>query len=330
MKPSIQPLPDPEKKPLPAATPAIRKLQDEALIKSLCYSDIFDFPLTLEEIGRFAPDTAISIDEAEERLNSEGPLTGVVKRNGNFYFLEGRGENCQRRLDREAESRQQLEIALRRLIPLQGIPFLRAAAITGALAALNSPAGDDVDLLVISSRGRTWTAYFFLRLWRRFSHNPDICFNVFISEGDLVFRNQNLFYAREILGALPAFNNGAYDKFIDANRWIFDIFPSWSSNQDRGRYRLASSPLWRRRQRQLERLLSGPFGDLVEYLVNKVQTKNLISSATETSMRMRHNRIKLHKRDNRSPILDKYEQRIETWVGKYRELAGEPPVKAVD
>jgi hypothetical protein len=330
MKPSIKPLPDPEHKPLPASTPEIRKQQDEALIKSLCYSDIFDFPLTLEEVVRFAPDAAVSIDEATERLNADGPLTGIVKQNGDFYFLEGRGENCQRRLDREAESRQQLEIALKRLIPLQGIPFLRTAAITGALAALNSPAGDDVDLLIISSRGRTWTAFFFLRLWRRFSHNPDICFNVFISESDLVFRNQNLFYAREILGALPVFNNGAYDRFIEANRWIFHVFPSWSPNRDRQRYRLLTSPLWRRRQRQLERLLTGPLGDLVEYIVQKVQAKNLISSATENSMRMRRNRIKLHKRDNRSPILDKYEQRVQTWVGKYRELADESPVKPVD
>lgn len=193
MKPSIQPLPEPEKKPLPEDTPENRRLQDEAMIKALCYADIFNFPLTVEEIVRFSPDTAITIDEADQRLNSEGPLSGVVRRDGNFYFLDGRGDNCQLRRDREAESRQQLDIALRRLIPLQGIPFLRGAAITGALAAHNSPAGDDVDLLIISSRGRTWTAYFFLRLWRRFSHNPDICFNVFISESDLVFRNQNLF-----------------------------------------------------------------------------------------------------------------------------------------
>lgn len=330
MKSSIHPLPDPEDRPLKATTPEARKLQDEAMIKALCYSDIFDFPLRLDEVIRFSPNAAITIDEAYERLNSDGPLAGIVKRCDDLYYLEGRGDNCQRRLDREAESRQQLEIALRRLIPLQGIPFLRAASITGALAALNSPAGDDVDLLIVSSRGRTWTAYFFLRLWRRFSHNPDICFNVFISEGDLVFRNQNLFYAREILGALPVFNNGAYDRFIDANRWIFDIFPSWNPSADRSRYKLPVSPLWRRRQRAMERVLSGPFGDLVEYLVNKVQVKNLVSSATETSMRMRRNRIKLHKRDNRSPILDKYDQRINTWTARYRELSGESPVKPVD
>ena len=64
--------------------------------------------------------------------------------------------------------------------------------------------------------------------------------------------------------------------------------------------------------------------------MHRVQEKHLITSATETSMRMRRNRIKLHKRDNRSPILDKFEQRIQTWMGKYRELAASSPVKTVD
>lgn len=88
--------------------------------------------------------------------------------------------------------------------------------------------------------------------------------------------------------------------------------------------------MWRRRQHQAERLLTGPVGDLFEYLVNRIQEKHLISSATETSMRMRRNRIKLHKRDNRSPILDKYEQRIHAWTGRYRELSGQPPFRQVD
>ncbi|MFA6001564.1 MAG: hypothetical protein WC828_05560 [Thermoleophilia bacterium] len=325
MKPSIQPVPEPERRVLPEVT---QRQQDEAILKSLCYADIFDFALTLEEIVRYAQGVAINIDEAAERLNDDESLSNIVKKKGYLYHLEGRDENCQLRLDREAESRQQLEIALRRLIPLQGIPFLRAGAITGALAALNSPAGDDIDLLIISAPGRTWTTYFFLRLWRRFGHNPDICFNVFISEADLVFKNPNLFYAREILGALPVFNDGAFDSFKEANPWIHDFFPSFIPDPERQNYRIPISPLWRRRQRQLQTLLVGPLGDLLEFVVRKAQYKNLISSAPDAAMRMRRNRIKLHKRDNRSPIIDKFNQRLDFWLGKYRELSDDKPVKS--
>lgn len=326
MNPSIQPVPQPERPVLPEET---QRQQDEAILKSLCYADIFDFALTVEEIVRYAQKTRITIDEAADRLNSPGPLSQLVGREGNLYHLQGREENCQRRLDREAESRQQLDIALRRLTPLQGIPFLRAGAITGALAALNSPAGDDVDLLIISAPGRTWTTYFFLRLWRRFGHNPDICFNVFVSQADLVFKKPNLFYAREILGALPVFNYGAYDEFKNANPWIYDFFPSYFLDPSLQGYRLRKSPLWRRRQRLLERLLTGPVGDLLELVVNKAQFKNQVSSTPDAAMRMRRNRIKLHKRDNRSPIIDKFNQRLDLWLGKYAELSGDNPVKPV-
>ena len=326
MKPSIEPVPERERPVLPAD---IERQQDEALLKSLCYADIFDFALTLDEITRFTQGVSITIDEADERLNSKGPLTAIVKRTGDLYHLDGRSNNCQRRLDREAESRQQLDIAIRRLIPLQGIPFLRSGAITGALAALNSPAGDDVDLLIISAPGRIWTTYFFLRLWRRFGHNPDICFNVFVSEADLVFKKPNLFYAREILGALPVFNDGSFTRFMDANPWIHDFFPSFTADPERQKYRIPASPLWRGRQRLMEKFLAGPVGDLLELVVRKAQFKNLVGSTPDAAMRMRRNRIKLHKVDNRSPIMDKFNQRLDFWLARYRELVGDKPVKPV-
>jgi len=319
MKPYIQPVPDPADKPRPDSETEAGRQADETIISSLCYADIFRFPLTVDEIVRFAPETKITIDEATARLNSSKELQALVKEKGGYYFLEGREGNVQMRLDREAESKQQLKVALRRLIPLQGIPFLRAAAVTGALAAFNSPVGDDIDLLIISARGRTWITYFCLRLWRRFGHNPDICFNVFLTEGDLVFRNQNLFYAREILGALPIFNTGAFERFIEANLWIYDIFPSYTPDPERQGFRLPQSPRWRRRQRFAEKLMAGPFGDIIEYAVRKVQSKRLIKSSPGASLSMRRNRIKLHKQDNRNPILDKYDQRVDEWLTRYRE-----------
>lgn len=329
MESVIQPVPDPAPKPAAETSTEAGRLTDEAIISCLCYADIFGFALTLEEIVRFAPNVKVSIDEAAARLNSSKALQAVVKREGNLHHLDGRKDNCRLRLDREIESRQQLEIALRRIIPLQGIPFLRAAAITGALAALNSPAGDDIDLLIISARRRTWTTYFFLRLWRRFGHNPDVCFNVFLTEGNLVFRNQNLFYAREILGAMPIFNTGAFESFIEANPWIYEIFPSYITDTERQSYRLPVSPVWRRRQRVMEKLLAGPLGDLLETVVRKVQSRNLSKASPGASLTMRRSRIKLHKQDNRMPILVKHEQRCNDWMNRYREAAGEKPVRPV-
>jgi len=327
MKPSTEPAREPSQQPVPAP-PGAERAWDEAIIKSLCYADIFGFPLTLEEIVRFAERTTITVKQAAERLANSQALGEIVKSDGEFYYLAGREGNCQFRRDRETESKRQLEIALRRLIPLQGIPFLRMAAITGALAAFNSPAGDDIDLLIITSRGRTWTTYLFLRLWRRFGHNPDICFNIFLTEDDLVFRNENLFFAREILGSLPIFNKGAFEDFVDANQWIFDIFPSYTPDPERQRYNIDVSPRWRRRQRQLEKLLAGPLGDLLEFIARKTQSRILSNAAPDAAMGARRNRIKLHKHDNRSPILEKYAQRCRQRLAKYREIAG-PPLKPV-
>ncbi len=317
MNPSTEPA-HASTQPYPSA-PDIERDQDEAIIKSICYSDIFGFPLTPEEIARFAQ-VKITPEQAADRLTNNLSLRKIVKERDGYYFIDGREGNVGLRQEREAESKKQLRTALKRLIPIQGIPFLRMAAITGALAAFNSPAGDDIDLLIITSRSRTWTAYLSLRLWRRFGHNPDVCFNIFLTEGDLVFHNENLFFAREILGSLPVFNNGAFEDFVGANPWVFDVFPSFFTDRTRQEYKLPLSPRWLRRQRRLEFLLTGPLGDLLELLARKMQSRILINAAPDAAMNARRNRIKLHKHDNRSPILDRYEQRCRECIDKYRKL----------
>lgn len=322
MSPSTEPV---QELPSEAAPDLLEeeRAADEAIIRSLCYSDIFGFPLKLEEIVRFSEMAGLSLELAADRLKNGKALHQIVKSAGEFFYLDGREGNCEIRRGRETESKRQLQIALRRLIPLQGIPFLRMAAITGALAALNSPAGDDVDLLIISSRGRIWTSYLFMRCWRYFGHNPDICFNVFLSEGDLVFRNENLFFAREILGSMPVFNRGAFEEFVAANPWIFEIFPSWIPDQERRSYKLDISPRWQRRQKRLETVLTGPLGDLLEFAARKLQSRILIGAAPDAALGVRRNRIKLHKHDNRSPILDKYDERCRERLTRYRELANQ-------
>ncbi len=297
-----------------------QKSKDEAIIKALCYADIFSFPLTLEEIVRFVPETKLTLDEAAGRLSKSKQLGNVVKKNTHMFYLEGREANCRVRHNRESLSKQKLEISLKRLIPLQGIPFLRTALVTGALAAFNSPEGDDVDLLIISAPRRVWTTYFFLRVWRLFGHNPDICFNMFLSEGDLKLEggNQNFFYAREILGGIKVFNEtGAFDRFLDRNPWVFDFFPSYIADSERLGFRICRSPRWRRRQAKLERLLSGLPGDLLEYAVRKAQYRQMVKSTPGAAGRMNSTRIKLHKSDNRPPILNRYEQNVRHWLDRY-------------
>lgn len=298
------------------------KIQDETIIKALCYADIFDFPLTLDEIVRFAPEGRITTDEALESLKNSQALARVVCKNGRYYYLTGKAESCGLRKGREDGSRRQLELALKRLTPLQGVPFLRMAAITGALAALNSPEGDDIDLLIINAPGRAWTTYFCMRLWRRFGKNPDVCFNMFLTKGDLSLNNENLFYARELLGALPIFNASAYEQLLDANEWVFDFFPSYKPDAERLGYRIHDSPALVRRRRLAEKLLGGRLGNAFEFVARKVQSKSFINSAPNAAEGLQRNRIKLHRRDNLPPILNKYNDRIKIWLSRYREAGG--------
>jgi hypothetical protein len=145
---------------------------------------------------------------------------------------------------------------------------------------------------------------------------------MFLSEEDLELKGkgQNFFYAREILGGIRVFDEtGSFQRFLDSNRWVFDFFPSYFADEERLGFSIGRSPRWRRRQSRLERLLSGPLGDLLEYAARKTQYRQMVKSTPGAARRMGPTRIMLHKSDNRPPILNRYEQNVRHWLGKYEQ-----------
>ena len=155
---------------------------ERAILETLAYSDVFDYPLTLDELHRYLTFPATK----EEVMNCLKTLPSVSSFSG-FYFLSHRRALVDIRLERESTSRSAFRLALSYGRILGKLPFVRMVAMTGSLAVLNLSNDVDMDYMLITQHGRLWLARAFAvifgRLIRLFGDR--ICVNLLISESTL-------------------------------------------------------------------------------------------------------------------------------------------------
>lgn len=206
-------------------------MSKQAILKTLHYADIFDYPLKVEEIKKYSVER-LSVGDLEEALTQ-------MSADGGYYCLPGREEIIKLRRRREAFSRSKINKAKRIASVLKFIPWVKLIGVTGALAVENSDEDDDIDLMIATSSKRLWLTrglvVTFLLLtgqYRRPGKIKDrICPNLMISEDALKFPKRDLFTAHEIVQMKPIFcRDNTYQKFLQANRWIKDFFPNWRPN----------------------------------------------------------------------------------------------------
>jgi len=209
----------------------------KAVLSTLAYADIFDYPLKKEEIWRFLlSDIRYQILDVSKGLKE---LPEVSQKN-NFYFLKEREHLVLLRKKRERWSKEKLKIAQKVANWLKIIPTIKMVAVTGALAMENSNENDDIDLLIITSKSRLWLTRFLtvilLELVANRRHPADkevkdkICLNMFLDEGHLEVpkKEQDLFSSHEVCQLKVLWDkNGIYQKFLKANLWSKKFLPNW-------------------------------------------------------------------------------------------------------
>lgn len=209
------------------------------ILRTLSYADIFDYPLTPEEIVKFL--VGESEVEMEVVLNALAKVITDPKQvctDGEFYFLRGRKEIVELRKKRMRWSEKKWGIAQKTVNGLRIIPLIKMIGITGALAMNNCWEEDDIDLLVITSANCLWLTRLvifllipLLGIRRRKPQETEvkdkICFNLFLEENHLQIKTENLFLAHEICQVKPLLNRGkTYEKFLGENQWVSNFLPN--------------------------------------------------------------------------------------------------------
>ncbi len=197
----------------------------ESYYSTLFYHNIFDFPLTANELVTWF--TPIKIKK-----------TLRIKKRADYVFLQGRENILAERKKRQKWSLRKLVIAKNVSKILTKIPTIKMIGITGSLSMMNADLSSDIDFMVVAQSGTLWTtrllAFFLLKLknipTRRFGDNNEknkICLNLWLDESSLVWKKRNIFTAHEIAQVLPILEKDwTYQEFLRKNKWIKKYWPN--------------------------------------------------------------------------------------------------------
>lgn len=208
--------------------------------KTLLYSDIFDFPLTLPEIHKYLiTDKKISMREVSDLLNK----SNEIRNKNGFYFLQGRSKLVLLRKERHKKSAKKIRSAFKIAKILRFIPTINLLGISGSVSMGNAEEKEDIDLFVITSKGTLWSTRFLIICLlilngvhrKKYDKNPanKFCLNMIMDEGNLILpeNRRDIYSAHEIIQIFPLFERkNTFEKFIANNSWVKKYLSNFEPN----------------------------------------------------------------------------------------------------
>lgn len=287
-----------------------------SVLKTLSYSDVFNFPLTFSEIYYFLHSgSTMSLSELKKTLAemSKNKSVHLVESDGYFSFSDKKVVILQRLLSNEITKRK---IIFARKIAqiLMHIPSVAFIGISGGVAGGGASETDDIDLFIISQKGTLYTTRLLLLLLlqlmgrRRKRNQGDvkdmICLNMLIDESSILLSKdrQNLYTAREVAQLIPLFQrSGMYSNFLEVNKWTRLFLPNAEGKSGciaigKG---LFLSGLFKRVE---------PISRMIQYIIIKRHsTSEVVGEAF----------LAFHPNDMRNYVLTEYQKRLRHYIKCY-------------
>jgi hypothetical protein len=288
----------------------------KSILDTIAYFHLFNFPLTGFEVYKYLWRASRKydvreVDEALEEL-CQNKILGF---NEGFYFLKGKPNFVEKRKARYLLAQEKMKIARPFLKILAVLPFIKAILVCNDVSYQNAPEKSDIDLAIICSENKIWTARFFstliMKLFRRRptseTHKNKICLSFYLTENSLNLENatyeNDIHFIYWLNQFLPVYGEEKLiDDFFTANDWTKKYLPNMIQNK--------SNALWTINRRGtikkfFEFILSGLTGNFLEKFLKKIQwailPKHLLELAHEqnTNVIINDQILKFHDKDNR-------------------------------
>ncbi|HEX6226685.1 MAG TPA: hypothetical protein VFZ52_19835 [Chryseolinea sp.] len=303
---------------------------DEAILRTLLYFDIFNYPLKAEEVFKFLSSPAVDKSTVAERLNNLSDRK-IVFRFNELFSVKNDPDLAQRRLNGNREAEKYLVLARKKAKLISRFPFVRAVLASGSLSKGYMDKNSDLDFFIITAPKRLWIARTLLVLYKRLflaNSHKYFCVNYFVDEKHLEIEEKNLFTATELATVIPLQGAKQYEDLQRVNSWLGEFFPNFRPQN------VSNVPPVKlsRTRDAAERLMNFVFGDTLErYLQKKtlsrwkrIYEKNFSVSDFKIAFKSKAYASKNHPRNFQRAVIDLYAEKLRSFGLSANQGAGVP------
>jgi len=291
----------------------------KSILNTIAYFHLFDFPLTGFEVYKYLWRAsrkygAREVDEALEEL-CQNKILGF---NEGFHFLKGKINLVEKRKERYLLAQEKMKSARPFLKILAALPFVKAIFICNDVAYQNAPEASDIDIAIICSKNKIWTARFFstlaMKLFRKRptpeTHENKICLSFYLTENNLNLEKiaypNDIHFIYWLYQFLPVYGEQTLiNDFFIANEWTKKYLPNMIQNKSNARWTINRRESLKK---FFEFILSGPIVNFLEKFLKKIQLAILpkhlleLSGQPNTDVIINDQILKFHDKDNRLEI----------------------------
>lgn len=301
----------------------VQILNVQNIVKLIIFFDLFDHPLTVEEVWQNL-DIKCELKDVENILS----LTNLqnikeLSAKDGFYFLCGRDEIVQTRSSRIQFAKRKIKKAKKITQLLKFIPWIRMIAIGNLIGKNNLRDGSDIDLFIITDARRIWATRFFCVVIaqilgvrpRKNDTRDKICLSFFVSSESLNLEklmlpniSKDLYFIYWLAGLLSIYNTrDTYMKFMSANNWLVKDLPNWKAQNIKG---LSKNNFLNLHSSYILDFLFGRFESKLKKLQLKIMPKDLKTLMNQdTRVVVSDSILKLHIEDRRLEFCEKYNKK---------------------
>jgi predicted nucleotidyltransferase len=198
------------------------------IISTLAYFDMFDYPLSYNEIFLFLE---CKCEETDLRKTINYLVScKLIYQIGKFYSLKNDHFIITRRNKGNQKALELLEKAKAVGQLLIKFPYVRGIGISGSLSKNFADENSDIDLFIITKKNRLWIARTLMHLFKKLTFLVNkqhyYCMNYYIDEQQLEIVEKNIYTAIEVVTLIPLQGDGAFASFYSANAWTKDYLPN--------------------------------------------------------------------------------------------------------
>lgn len=304
------------KKRMSSESLGLQNDEQTRILKVLAYFDIFQYPLSQNEIKQFLGNT--SPEGGLDKVLQQMLTSQTIFFHNGFYSLHNNPLLSHKRVEGNQRAEKLLTKAdkIGRFLFL--FPFVRAIGISGSLSKNFADENADIDFFIITKANRLWIARTIMHLFKKLTfitgHQHFFCMNYYIDEEALLIEDQNIFTAIEVTTLVPVCGRETLDDFFTVNNWSCHFFPPGKK-----KYLQNDKPVRPFIKRFSEWILDHKLGDhldkwLLKITTQRWQKKSLKDKRNKNGLRMELITGKHFARSNAGAFQEKvlalYEQKL--------------------